>query len=605
MSTTTLSFRFGTFFFTLLLALLFLKASGVEGKCTAIGIGKDATVDGTIMVAHTDDAGNDASDLRLVRVPAKDHAPEAVRPVYRFRDGFPRLVDESRSPEYGAMAGGSEAQEKSKPLGYIKEVNHTYAYWDQEYGMMNEHQLTIGESTCGARTVAFPLDNEAKNGKALFGIEELSKVALERCVTARCAIQTMGDLGMEFGFYAEEDRADSGEALVLGDKEELWVFHILPSPSGAQAIWAAQRVPDDHTVVVANDFVIQQMDLSDKAGDNFMYSSNMLRIASKRGWWNGEEEFNFFQVFGFEPKRFDPVLGLYSGRRMWRFNSLINAEYNATANPYTGYIPSQCSAYPPFTKPDNKISLERLFDILADHYEGTAFDLTKGSAAGPFGNPNRFEGHQKGEKYLKGGFERPISIYRGTFSFVLQSSSEIPDFLGGVAWYGQDQPSGSVYVPIYGGMESLATGYQWPKQSEFSLDSTWWAFNFVNNWMQLGYNKMLEDVLSAKYKLQKEAIKLHQLVIESTRVIPSESVAKKLSSEMSQKFMDYVGREWWSLAFKLIAKYSNGLVTTGEGPGQRKAPGYPNWWLKEVGYTDWPPNGENLDTNKHHLQAIS
>ena len=106
-------------------------------------------------------------------------------------------------------------------------------------------------------------------------------------------------------------------------------------------------------------------------------------------------------------------------------------------------------------------------------------------------------------------------------------------------------------------------------------------------------------------KLQKEAIELHHLVIESTRVIPSESIAKKLSSEMSQKFMDYVGREWWSLAFKLIAKYSNGLVTTGEGPGQRKAPGYPNWWLKEVGYTDWPPSGENLDANKHHLQAIS
>ena len=168
-------------------------------------------MDGTIIVAHTDDAGNDASDLRLVRVPAKDHAPEAMRPVYRFQDGFPRLVDESRSREYGAMSG--TGQVKSKPLGYIKEVNHTYAYWDQEYGMMNEHQLAIGESTCGARTVAYPLDNKEKNGKALFGIEELTKVALERCMTARCAIQTMGDLGQEFGFYAEEDRA--GELINL------------------------------------------------------------------------------------------------------------------------------------------------------------------------------------------------------------------------------------------------------------------------------------------------------------------------------------------------------------------------------------------------------
>ena len=28
--------------------------------------------------------------------------------------------------------------------------------------------------------------------------------------------------------------------------------------------------------------------------------------------------------------------------------------------------------------------------ILRDHYEGTAYDLTKGIAAGPYGNPNRY-----------------------------------------------------------------------------------------------------------------------------------------------------------------------------------------------------------------------
>lgn len=54
-------------------------------------------------------------------------------------------------------------------------------------------------------------------------------------------------------------------------------------------------------------------------------------------------------------------------------------------------------------------------------------------------------------------------------------------------------------------------------------------------------------------------------------------------------FARYVGAEWWELSYKLIAKYSNGLVTTGEEANERKAPGYPKWWLKDVGYDQWPP----------------
>ncbi len=124
----------------LVLAAAFWHAE-VEGRCTAIGVGRAASQDGSILVAPTDDAGNDASDLRLVRVPAKDHAPGAMRPVYRFRDGFPRVVAKDRAPDYAPEG----AQKESTILGYIPEVPHTYAYWDQEYAMINERQLAIGE----------------------------------------------------------------------------------------------------------------------------------------------------------------------------------------------------------------------------------------------------------------------------------------------------------------------------------------------------------------------------------------------------------------------------------------------------------------------------
>ncbi len=192
--------------------------------------------------------------------------------------------------------------------------------------------------------MAYPVDDAAHGGRALFEIMELSKIALERCATARCAISEMGRLGEAHGFYGESDRADSGEALIVADPRELWVFHILPSPGGAGAIWAAARVPDQATVVIANDFVIQEMDLDDV--ENFLHSANISEVALSKGWWDpAAGPFNFFKSFGFEPKKLDPTLGLYSGRRMWRFNSLISAAYNATADPYEGYVPSMCEAY--------------------------------------------------------------------------------------------------------------------------------------------------------------------------------------------------------------------------------------------------------------------
>ena len=567
----------------LLLAAALLASREVSAKCTAIGVGRNASFDGSVMLAHTDDAGDGTSDLRLVRVPSMDWPEGSKRPVYPVRNGYPRIVSASRGGEYAPRKN----QVETEPLGFIPQVSHTYAYWDQDYGLMNEHQLAVAESTCGARTVAKPLGQDG--GQALLDIGELSKIAMERCKTARCAIHLMGSLGVEHGFYAEAIREDSGEALILADAlDELWVFHILPTPDGSSAVWAAQRVRDDHAVVIANDFVIQEMDLNDT--DTFLFSDNMVDIAVAQGWYNSttEETFNFFATFGFEKKKYDPVMGLYSGRRMWRVFSLINAEYSETADPYVGFTPSTCESYPFSLAPDEAISLEGLFAILSDHYEGTEFDLTRGLAAGPFGNPNRFEGHQKGTKRLPGGFERPISIYRGTFSFVTQSSSSLPDGVG-VAWYGQDQPAGSVWVPVYASQTKVPAEFLWGKQSEFSRVSTWWAFNFVNNWMQLGYNKMLGDVQDARAKAQAEIFSVHEKIVAVAKRVPVKSLASYILTRGSSKIITELTDSWWSLSEKLIAKFSNGLITTGEEPGMRVGQGYPNWWLKAVGYTAWPP----------------
>ena len=149
-------------------------------------------------------------------------------------------------------------------------------------------------------------------GAALWYTDEMSRVALERCDNAKCAVKLMGKLAVEGGFYGEDNVEGTAESLIVSDKDEVWVFHVLSSDmNGTSAVWAAQRVPEGHVTVVPNIFIIREMDLSDPT--HFLASANMYAIAEKNGWWKKGDRFDFTRVFsgGEYSHRY------YSGRRWW------------------------------------------------------------------------------------------------------------------------------------------------------------------------------------------------------------------------------------------------------------------------------------------------
>ncbi len=140
--------------------------------------------------------------------------------------------------------------------------------------------------------------------------------------------------------------------------------------------------------------------------------------------------------------------------------------------------------------------------INRDHYEGTQFDLTKGMAAGPFGNPNRYPTPRSvkpaGTESLD--WERAISIFRCSYSFVGQARSWLPDPIGGIIWFGEDAPHSTVYVPFYAGITHTPKSFSEGSREFFDKNYAWWAFNFVSNWADLKYSYMIEDIK----KVQKE-----------------------------------------------------------------------------------------------------
>jgi len=158
----------------------------VASACTAIGIGRHASADGSVMVAHTDDSAG-MGDPRLVRVAARDWPANATRNVYLSIADYPRLLAPERAPEYEASSSAHADLPWAKPLGSIPQVRrlpwpaaerhsrtralaqggarsharirarpcaqvaHTYAYWDVDYGLGNEHALVMAETTCSGR----------------------------------------------------------------------------------------------------------------------------------------------------------------------------------------------------------------------------------------------------------------------------------------------------------------------------------------------------------------------------------------------------------------------------------------------------------------------
>ena len=133
-------------------AALFFALAAQGYCCTTVGITAGASVGRKVMASQSNDGGS-ISDTRLFHVPAADHPPGSMRPVYKWTGGdFPRYVGESRG-----KANYKLPVRPSAPIGYIPQVAHTYSYYDAAFGLLNEHGVGMAESTCTARvTGALP-----------------------------------------------------------------------------------------------------------------------------------------------------------------------------------------------------------------------------------------------------------------------------------------------------------------------------------------------------------------------------------------------------------------------------------------------------------------
>ena len=211
-------------------------------RCTSIGIGPLAMADGSTVTTHNNDCQE--CDIRITHVPARDWPVGSKRPIYAVRNAYPRYVESEaeniHGPDYLEQFVDKSIYNwtLSKPIGYIDQVKHTYAYTLGAYALQNEKQVSMGESTCSSKFVAAPV---YAGGKAKMHMETLTEIAMERCDSARCAVEMMGNLAVQHGFYGPEwdddevfAQDEAGEAMTVSDPRETWMFHVMPDDTGSR-----------------------------------------------------------------------------------------------------------------------------------------------------------------------------------------------------------------------------------------------------------------------------------------------------------------------------------------------------------------------------------
>ncbi len=237
---------------TLLVAVASLIAQAAF-PCTSLIAGKNATTDGSVFVTYAADSHTLYGEL--YNTPAADHAPGEMRRITDWDSG--------------------------RYLGEIPQPAHTYA----TIGNMNEHGLTIAESTWGGRA-------ELEDTTGIIDYGSLIYVTLERARTAREAVKIMTDLVNEYGYRS------SGESFSIADADEAWIMELIGKGGKEKgAVWVARRVPDDCISGHANFPRIHKFPLDDK--ENTLYSPDVIDFARKMGYYKGkDEDFSFSSAYG-------------------------------------------------------------------------------------------------------------------------------------------------------------------------------------------------------------------------------------------------------------------------------------------------------------------
>lgn len=290
--------------------------------CTTVLVGKEASIDGSTMIARNCDYMTAFNPYRLV----------VVKP-------------ESQPKIYTSVKKRCEIKLPDNPLRYtampcVDEKNQ--GIWGEaSINSANVAMSATETSTTNSRILG--LDPLTEKG---IGEEDIVTIVAPYIHSAREGVRRLGALLEKYGTY-------ESNGIAFSDKDEVWYMESIGGHH-----WAAKRVPDDSYVVAPNWFMITQFDF-DSA--DTMASADLKQLIDDNHLNMDRHGYNLRHIFGSH----DDSDYAYNVPRQWYVQKLFNPSDDIKND----------DPNLPFSKvPEELISVEDVKYALSSHYQRTPYD---------------------------------------------------------------------------------------------------------------------------------------------------------------------------------------------------------------------------------------
>ncbi len=467
--------------------------------CTTILVGKDASYDGSTLIARNHDApGGQYRAHKFVVVHPKDQPKKYVSVLSKVEIDLPdnpmryTAIPNAHLEDQGIWGGCG-----------VNEAN---------VGMTATETITSNELVLGAdplvvykKAVGKPGDaNYQPEQKGGVGEEDILTIVLPYIRTAREGVIRMGEILEKYGTYEMNGMA-------FQDENEIWWLETIGGHH-----WIAKRVPDDHYVTMPNQQGIDVFDLEDALGEkvNYMCSADMREFISENHLDHSMDGyFNARHAFGSN----SDADHTYNTPRSWVIQRFFNPNENTWDDDYADFTPYS-NDIPWSRRPEKKITVEEIKYMLSNHFQGTKYDPYNG----------------KGDLSMRGVF-RSIGINRNNHLGLVQIRPYMPEEIKAVQWITLGSNVFNAIVPFYTNIDTTPE-YLANTTLRVSTDNFYWA------------NRLIAALADAHFAANASHIERYQLYVQTKGREILHKSDKKFKAEMPkgsdvEKFLETANNE--------------------------------------------------------------
>lgn len=443
--------------------------------CTTILVGKNASFDGSTMVARTEDAPSG---------------------VFRAKK-FVNVAPEEQPRKYKSVISKVEIDLPNNPVRYTAVPNAILdnGIWGQcganEYNvsMSATETITSNERVLGADPLV----------DCGIGEEDIYTIVMPYIASAREGVTFLGNLLEKYGTYEMN-------GIAFQDENEIWWLETIGGHH-----WMARRVPDDSYVIMPNQLGIDKFDFDDAFGakKEFMCSADLLDFVKKYHLdLSIDGDFNPRHAFG---SRSDAD-HTYNTPRAW----ILQRYFNPTANTYDGinadYRPDSDNL--PWARiPEKKITVEDIKYALSHHYQGTEYDS-----------------YSKDIHSVKKGTLRPIGINRTNFLGLVQIRPYMPDELKCLQWLAIGSCVFNAIVPFYTNI-NRTPDYLANTTNQVTTENFYWTNRLIAALCDAHFADTASHIERYQLKVQSQSTALINKYDEKF-------IAEKISKDNAKDFLE-------------------------------------------------------------------